>query len=127
MKTSLEHVWLGAAALGVAGFLIAGYVFLGIPRANAQPAKPLDGQNIAFDRGKGNCLTCHAIKGGDSPGTIGPPLVDMKSRFPDRKELVGIVTDETKRNPQTVMPPFGRNHILDQKEIEAVVDFLYSL
>lgn len=127
MKTPLEHVWLGAASLGVAVLLVAGSASLGIPRANAQPAKPLDGQSIAFDRGKGNCLTCHAIKGGDSPGTIGPPLVDMKSRFPDRKELVAVVTDETKRNPQTVMPPFGRNHILDPKEIEAVVDFLYSL
>jgi sulfur-oxidizing protein SoxX len=95
--------------------------------ARAQDVKPLDGQAIAFDRGKGNCLSCHAIKGGDLPGTIGPPLSDMKSRFPDRNELVGIVTDETKRNPQTVMPPFGRNLILTDKEISAVVDFLYTL
>ena len=33
-----------------------------------------EGQKLAFDRGKGNCLTCHQIKGGDLPGTIGPPL-----------------------------------------------------
>ena len=95
--------------------------------ARAQDTKALDGQAIAFDRGKGNCLSCHAIKGGDLPGTIGPPLADLKSRFPDRNELVGIVTDETKRNPQTVMPPFGRNLILNDKEISAVVDFLYTL
>jgi sulfur-oxidizing protein SoxX len=86
-----------------------------------------EGQKIAFDRGKGNCLTCHEIKGGDLPGTIGPPLKDIKSKYPDRNELVAILNDETKRNPQTVMPPFGRNRILTEQEINAVVDFLQTL
>jgi sulfur-oxidizing protein SoxX len=86
-----------------------------------------EGQKIAFDRGKGNCLTCHDIKGGDLPGTIGPALKDIKSKYPDRSDLVAIVTDETKRNPQTVMPPFGRNRILTESEINAVVDFLQTL
>jgi L-cysteine S-thiosulfotransferase len=86
-----------------------------------------EGQKIAFDRGKGNCLTCHDIKGGDLPGTIGPALKDIKSKYPDRNDLVAIVTDETKRNPQTVMPPFGRNRILTDSEINAVVDFLQTL
>ena len=86
-----------------------------------------EGQKLAFDRGKGNCLTCHEIKGGDLPGTIGPALKDIKSKYPDRNELVAIVTDETKRNPQTVMPPFGRNRILTEQEISAVVDFLQTL
>jgi L-cysteine S-thiosulfotransferase len=93
---------------------------------NAQSAVS-QGQSLAFDRGKGNCLTCHEIKGGDLPGTIGPPLKDIKSKYPDRNELVAIVADETKRNPQTVMPPFGRNHILTDQEINAVVDFLQTL
>src|SRR4029077_19598636 len=95
-----------------------------------------DGQKLAFDRGKGNCLTCHAIKGGDLPGTIGPELKDIKSKFPDRNErvtiapelkhikgnlpiasdLVAILNNETKRNPQTVMPPFGRSRILTEQE-----------
>jgi sulfur-oxidizing protein SoxX len=86
-----------------------------------------EGQKLAFDRSKGNCLTCHEIKGGDLPGTIGPALKDLKSKYPDRNELVAIVTDETKRNPQTVMPPFGRNRILTEQEISAVVDFLQTL
>ena len=85
-----------------------------------------EGQKIAFDRGKGNCLTCHDIKGGDLPGTIGPQLKDLKARY-DRNELIAIVTDETKRNPLTVMPPFGRNRILTEQEIDAVVDFLQTL
>jgi sulfur-oxidizing protein SoxX len=86
-----------------------------------------EGQKIAFDRGKGNCLTCHDIKGGDLPGTIGPQLKDIKSKYPDRNDLVAIVTDETKRNPLTVMPPFGRNRLLNEQEINAVVDFLQTL
>jgi sulfur-oxidizing protein SoxX len=86
-----------------------------------------DGQKLAFDRGKGNCLTCHEIKGGDSPGTIGPALTGIKTKYPDRNDLLAIVSDETKRNPQTVMPPFGRNRILTEKEINAIVDFLQTL
>jgi sulfur-oxidizing protein SoxX len=94
--------------------------------AHAQSAAA-EGQKIAFDRGKGNCLTCHVIKGGDLPGTIGPELKDIKSKYPDRADLVAILNDETKRNPQTVMPPFGRNRILTEQEINAVVDFLQTL
>jgi sulfur-oxidizing protein SoxX len=105
--------------------LMIGIAATGRP-ARAQSAAA-EGQKIAFDRGKGNCLTCHDIKGGDLPGTIGPPLADIKSKYPDRNELVAIVTDETKRNPLTVMPPFGRNRILTEQEINAVVDFLQTL
>ena len=94
---------------------------------NACAQSAAEGQKLAFDRGKGNCLTCHVIKGGDLPGTIGPELKDIKSKYPDRNELVAIVTDETKRNPETVMPPFGRNRILTEQEINAVVDFLQTL
>ena len=99
--------------------------------ASAGPARAQsavsEGQKLAFDRGKGNCLTCHVIEGGDLPGTIGPELKDLKSKYPDRNDLVAIVSDETKRNPQTVMPPFGRNRILTEQEINAVVDFLQTL
>ncbi|MCP4621814.1 MAG: sulfur oxidation c-type cytochrome SoxX [Bradyrhizobium sp.] len=93
--------------------------------AHAQSAVD-EGRKLAFDRAKGNCLVCHAIKGGDNPGTIGPELSDLKSKY-KRDELLEIVFDETKRNPLTVMPPFGRNRILTDKEISAVVDFLQTL
>ncbi|BAC46279.1 sulfur oxidation protein [Bradyrhizobium diazoefficiens USDA 110] len=94
--------------------------------ARAQSAVA-EGQKLAFDRGKGNCLTCHVIKGGDLPGTIGPELKDLKAKYPDRNELAAIIFDETKRNPQTMMPPFGRNRILTDQEISAIVDFLQTL
>ena len=101
-------------------------VMMAATQAGAQSG-PADGQNLAFDRGKGNCLTCHEIKGGDLPGTIGPKLENIKSKYPDRSDLIAILTDETKRNPLTVMPPFGRNRILTEQEINAIVDFLQTL
>ena len=104
--------------------LLAGAAFA-VP-AHAQSAAA-DGKKLAFDRSKGNCLTCHVIKGGEYPGTLGPELTDIKGKYPNRDELVAIVFDETKRNPLTVMPPFGRNRILTDKEINAIVDFLQTL
>ena len=58
-----------------------------VPQAprSAQSAAA-EGQKLAFDRSKGNCLTCHDIKGGDLPGTIGPALIDIKSKYPNRDE-----------------------------------------
>jgi len=110
---------IAAFALAIAGTGLAA-------PARAQSAAA-EGQKIAFDRGKGNCLTCHDIKGGDLPGSIGPKLENIKAKYPDRRDLVAILTDETKRNPLTVMPPFGRNRILTEREINAVVDFLQTL
>jgi sulfur-oxidizing protein SoxX len=104
--------------------VIGAFAFVGTAQAQSAAA---EGQKLAFDRSKGNCLTCHAIKGGNLPGSIGPELIDIKSKYPNRADLVAIITDETLRNPLTVMPPFGRNRILTEKEIEAVVDFLQTL
>lgn len=112
----LKHTYFALAA-------VLGTAMLALGPAFAAPSE--DGQ-LAFSRAKGNCLTCHEIKGGEDAGNVAPPLADMKTRFPDRKELIAIIADETKRNPQTVMPPFKRNLILNDKEIEAIVDFLYT-
>jgi L-cysteine S-thiosulfotransferase len=97
------------------------------PTAAHAQSNAVEGQKLAFDRAKGNCLGCHEIKDGDLPGTIGPPLKDIKSKYPDRADLVAILTDETRRNPLTAMPPFGRNRILTEQEIDAIVDFLQTL
>lgn len=116
MKRYARHAPVAAIVCGVVSVVALG----------AASASPSEGKDLAFDRGKGNCLTCHDIKGGDAPGNVGPALNDLKSRFPDRAELVAIISDETKRNPLTVMPPFRRNLILTDQEIESIVDFLYS-
>jgi sulfur-oxidizing protein SoxX len=85
------------------------------------------GKQIAFDRKKGNCLACHMIEGGDLPGNIGPPLVAMKARFPDKAKLRAQIWDSTKNNPNSMMPPFGRHEILTEGEIDKVVEFIYTL
>ena len=111
----------------LASALAAAFALMLPPSLALAQSGAADGQKIAFDRGKGNCLTCHQIKGGDFPGTIGPALKGIKSKYPDRNDLVAILTDETRRNPLTAMPPFGRNHILTEREIDAIVDFLQTL
>jgi sulfur-oxidizing protein SoxX len=85
------------------------------------------GKAVAFDRKKGNCLACHQIAGGDLPGNIGPPLVAMKARFPDKSRLRAQIWDSTKMNSNTIMPPFGRQQILSEGEIDKIVEFIYTL
>lgn len=85
------------------------------------------GKEVAFDRKLGNCLACHAIEGGDLAGNIGPPLVSMKLRYPDKAALRAQIYDATVRNQNTIMPPFGRFNILTDKQIDEVVDFIYTL
>ena len=89
--------------------------------------RELEGKEIAFDRRKGNCLACHMIDDGLSPGNIGPPLVAMKARFPDRDRLYNQIYNSMKFNPGTRMPPFGEHRILTEEEINKVVDYLYTL
>ena len=96
-----------------------------VVRAADSPAQ--QGQAIAFDRTKGNCLACHTMRGSDVPSNVGPELIDLKEKYPNRADLVAILQNEEARNPQTVMPLFGRNLILSHDEIERVVDFLYTL
>ena len=86
-----------------------------------------DGRLLAFARDKGNCLACHAISGGTRMGDIGPPLRDIQSRFPTRQLLREQIWDAGKLNPKSLMPPFGRNKILTECEIEAVVSFVHQL
>lgn len=99
---------------------------LGIAAARAEDAVSA-GRALAFDRSKGNCLACHTMQGGDVPSTVGPELKGIKALYPNRADLVAILWDEGRRNPQTAMLPFGRNMILSKPEIEQIVDFLYTL
>lgn len=85
------------------------------------------GKQLAMARNKGNCLACHAMDDGELPGNIGPPLIYMQQRFPDRAQLRAQVWDATVRNPDTRMPPFGRHRILSEAEIDLIVDYIHSL
>jgi L-cysteine S-thiosulfotransferase len=122
---------IAAMAMAVAGMAalpgLAGAAGAAHGHAHTQAHKMIEaGQKIAFAREKGNCLTCHHIAGGESPGDIGPPLVAVKARFPDKARLRAQIWDATVANPGTAMPPFGRNQILTEREIDEVTAFIWS-
>jgi sulfur-oxidizing protein SoxX len=96
--------------------------------AQAADAAALEeGKRIAFDKKLGNCLACHSIPGGEMGGTIGPPIIAMSARFPDKAVLRAQIYDATVKNPNSAMPPFGRHKALTDKEIDLVTDFIHSL
>jgi len=86
-----------------------------------------EGKRIAFDRNLGNCLACHRIEDGTDPGNIGPPLSALASRFENKRQLREQIFDATRFNPETSMPPFGKNQILSSEDIDKIVDYLWSL
>ncbi|HEB97115.1 MAG TPA: sulfur oxidation c-type cytochrome SoxX [Sedimenticola thiotaurini] len=99
-----------------------------VPGAAAEGNSALEeGKKLAFSRKKGNCLACHMIEGGTSPGNVGPPLIAMKARYPDRAKLRAQIWDASQANPDTAMVLFGRYQVLTEKEIDKVVDFIWSL
>ena len=118
MKKSLTSKNLAALVLGA---------IISAP-ALAADQKVLDeGKNIAFDRSKGNCLACHMIQGGEIPGNIGPPLIAMQARYPDKQALRDYIWDPSQKNPNTLMPPFGMNQVLSEEELDKLVEFIHSL
>ena len=85
------------------------------------------GKEIAFDPVKGNCLACHQIDDGESPGDLGPPLVAIEARYPDKQVLRKHLWDPMEFNPGTRMPPFGRHRILSEGELDLLVEYIYTL
>jgi sulfur-oxidizing protein SoxX len=85
------------------------------------------GKAVAFDRKKGNCLACHMTGDGTLPGNIGPPMIGMKARFPDKAKLRAQIWDSTVANPNSIMIPFGRNRVLSEEEIDQIVEYVYTL
>lgn len=123
MRNKHGVLFTACSALALAGSL--GVATAAI--ADEAPSVVDQGKEIAFDRAKGNCLACHVIEGGTLPGNIGPPLIAMKQRFPDKAKLRAQIWDSTKNNPNSIMPPFGRHKILTESEIDKVVEFIYTL
>ncbi len=116
------------ATLSGAALLAAGAVLTPLgASADNHGGSEMPGKAIAFDRGKGNCLACHHIEGGQSPGNIGPPLVAMKARYPERAKLHAQIYDATTINPESAMPPFGKHYVLSPEELDLVVDYVWTL
>ncbi|NOT16807.1 MAG: sulfur oxidation c-type cytochrome SoxX [Sulfuriferula sp.] len=121
-----SHATLSKLVVGLIGAL--GIISVA---SAADVAKPeLTGKQLAYDRSMGNCLACHAMPtqtDAESPGTIGPPLIAMKARYPDKAKLRAQIWNSLDTNPNTAMPPFGKNKILTEAEIDRVTDFIYGL
>jgi len=109
----------------------AGLIGLSTASVYAEDKKkltPLEtGKKLAFDKKKGNCLACHLIIGGDQAGNIAPPLIGMKGRFPDKAVLRAQIYDARVKVPNTIMIPFGPHGVLSEKELDLVLDFIYTL
>ena len=91
--------------------LVASYTVIAADADKAASAEKTltpveEGKKLVFDQMKGNCLACHMIVGGDLPGNIGPPLVAMKDRFPDKAKLRAQIYDPRAANPKTMIMPF---------------------
>ena len=79
---------------------------------------------------KGHCLACHQLPAGAGPETradLGPRLEGARMRSLGREALRELLADPTKRNPDTVMPPYGRHRILSAREIDRLAEFLHAL
>ena len=113
----------------VSVMLVAGLSGLAAGSAAAAPSAETlkEGQSLAFTRKKGNCLACHMIEGGESPGNIGPPLLQMKARFPDKAVLRAQIENPMVRNPETAMPAFGKYQVLSSDEMDSLVEYIWSL
>ena len=126
--------------------LLAGNLFM-MPAASAGDMLPTDKQCAKMEkmdtamkgwctmihRRKGNCLACHDVVTKQFPadlpaaGNIAPPLVSMKARFPDKAKLRAQIYDATVMNPNSSMIPFGKHGVLSDDEIDAIVEFLYTI
>ncbi|MEO5691652.1 MAG: sulfur oxidation c-type cytochrome SoxX [Usitatibacter sp.] len=101
---------------------------LGIPCAMAQSPKPPPDTFTSAE--KGNCIACHQLPAGSGPRTradLGPALEGARMRALGKERIREIIEDPTRANPQTVMPPFGRHHLLDRAQINALVEYLHAL
>jgi L-cysteine S-thiosulfotransferase len=119
--------------LGVATFLITFWVATISPTLHAQAnaaATVAKGRAIFLDERKGNCAACHKVPNDEAIKTqskIGMALEAVKARYPDRAKLREAIWDLSKTVPNTIMPPYGKNRILSDDEIDALVIYLETI
>jgi L-cysteine S-thiosulfotransferase len=99
------------------------------------------GERLVRDRERGNCLICHQIPMPEErfQGDLGPPLAGVGSRL-TRGQLRLRLIDQTRINPDTIMPAYYRTDglirvaprylgkpALTAPEIEDVIAWLATL
>lgn len=66
------------------------------------------GEEVVRDRRVGNCLICHSGPVDESfPGDIGPPLAGVGKRLQPGQLRLRLI-DQSRLNPDTLMPPYYR-------------------
>ncbi len=128
-----------AAAQGLVPYVVAGDS-IPAPLAGAR-GDPARGRAIVADRQVGFCLLCHSgpIPEETLQGTIGPDLRGAGGRWSEGQLRLRIV-DQSRVNPETIMPPFYRieglsrvpaayrgKPLLSPEQIEDVVAYLATL
>ena len=124
---------------GLAPFEVAGDA---IPAPlEGRTGDPVRGIAIIRDRRIGNCLICHSLPLADEPfqGEIGPALQGVGSRLSPGQIRLRLI-DQSRINPQTLMPPYYRvagltnvapeyrgRPALDAQQIEDIVAYLAGL
>ncbi|MBL8515000.1 MAG: c-type cytochrome [Betaproteobacteria bacterium] len=89
-----------------------------------------DGRTLFLDAGKGRCAHCHQVPGDTnirSLSTIGPPLVNIKEKFPTPEALDAAIGDFEKKKPGSFMPPFRKYRLLNDAEIAAIARYVWTL
>lgn len=140
MRKSLSLVTAAGAALIAGSLAMMPAAVAGDKLPNSKECKNLkdadaatQGWCVMVNRKKGNCLACHDVvtkkwpDGLPASGNIGPPLVSMKARFPDKAKLRAQIWDPTVSNPNSSMVPYGRHKALSETEIDNIVTFLYTI
>jgi sulfur-oxidizing protein SoxX len=97
----------------------------GVTFANDELVK--EGKKIFMTKKLGNCFACHDVNGEkvDGPGSFGPKLQYL-SAWP-KKALYDKVYDPYTTNSISAMPAFGKNGVLSDKQINAVVAYLKTI
>lgn len=99
-----------------------------------------NGKEIFHARGKpkypgqviGNCTACHwvvetELQNNDQPGNVGPALLGMKARYPNKQDLFNKIWNSTNTVPNSIMPPFGADGMMTKEDVQSLVEYVYSL
>lgn len=84
-----------------------------------------EGRKAFTTKSLGNCLACHSVQGDDDiaqTGTLGPRLANLDT-YP-KEYLASKIWDPNKTNPNTIMPPMGRNNKITKDQVDAIVMYL---
>ncbi len=105
----------------------------------ATPGNAAAGRDLLVKRENANCILCHAIPDARFAGNLAPPLTGAGARL-SAAQLRLRVVDNSKANPNTIMPSYYRTEglidvaaqyrgktVLTAQEVEDVVAYLETL